>query len=122
MVRPLQSERQARKLIIEKKNAAKLSVNLEPTVEFSYSVFKVASTKTHADAYDMFLNVLAYEPLGVAAVLDCRDIVDKTFSISVNHNVARLWLCLLLQYRDDITILNHMIHSDTLRAEPYACS
>ena len=120
MVRPLQSERQARKLIIEKKNAAKLSVNLEPMVEFSYSVFKVASTKTHA--YGMFLNVLAYESLLVLQRLDCRNLVDEPLSICVNSNVARLWLCLLLQYRDDITILNHMIHSDTLRAEPYACS
>ena len=29
---------------------------------------------------------------------------------------------LLLQYRDDITILNHVIHSNTLRAEPYTRS
>lgn len=29
---------------------------------------------------------------------------------------------LLLHYRDDVTILNDMIHSDTLRAEPYTSS
>ncbi len=58
MVRPLQSEGQTRKLTFEKKNAVKLGVNQDPTVEFSCSDFKVAITKTHANAHDMSLNVL----------------------------------------------------------------